>query len=103
MSHIPLNNLPLHARPFNERLRRLRRKCTIQHSLEPDPAFVKSFLSPQWWQDWRRYALLRVRDVRLREGFLLGGVGVVEEVGDYGVENEEAWCGLCEYVVRTPS
>jgi hypothetical protein len=34
---------------------------------------------------------------------LLGRVGVVEEVGDDGVEDEEAWCGLCGYDVRTIS
>jgi hypothetical protein len=35
-----------------------------------------------------------VRDSCFGKGFLLGGIGVVEEVGDDGVEDEEAWCGL---------
>lgn len=103
MSHIPLHNLPLHARPIDKRLRRLRRKRPIQHRLEPNPASIKSTLSPQRWQHWSRDALLRVRDVRLRKCFLLGRVGVVEEVGDDGVEDEEAWGRLCGCNVRTPS
>jgi hypothetical protein len=35
-----------------------------------------------------------VRDSGLGQLFLLGGFGVVEEVGDDGVEDEEAWCWL---------
>ena len=35
-----------------------------------------------------------MRDSCFGKGFLLGGIGVVEEVGDDGVEDEEAWCGL---------
>jgi hypothetical protein len=103
MSHIPLNNVPLHARPVNKRLRRLRRKSPIQHRLEPNPASIECAFGPEGRQDWSRDALLRVRDVCLRERFLLGGVGVVEEVGDDGVEDEEARCRLYEYIVRTPS
>lgn len=94
MSHIPLNNIPLHARPIDERLRRLRRKRTIQHRLEPDPASIKSTLSPERRQHWSRDALLRVRDVCLCQSFLLGGIGVIEEVRDDGVEDEEARCRL---------
>ena len=103
MSHIPLNNLPLHARSIDKRLRGLRRKRSIQHRLEPNPASVKRAFSPERRQHGSRDALLGVRDVRLRERFLLERVGVVEEVGNDGVEDEEAWCRLCEYSVRTLS
>lgn len=103
MPHIFFNNLPLHARPIDERLRKLRRKRSIQHRLEPNPASVKSTLSPQGRQHRGRNTLLRVRDVRLRERFLLGGIGVVEEVRDDGVEDEEARCRLCGNGVSSPS
>jgi hypothetical protein len=103
MSHIPLNNLPLHLRPIDKRLRNLRRKSAVQHRLQPDPASIKRAFGPERWQHWSRDALLRVRDVRLRERFLLGRVGVVEEVGDDWVEDEEAGCRLRDCSVSTPS
>jgi len=103
MSHIPFNNLPLHARPIDKRLRRLRRKCAIQHRLEPNPASIKSTLSPERRQHWSRDALLRVRDMCLCQSFLLGGIGVIEEVRDDGVEDEEARCRLNNRIVNIPS
>ena len=103
MPHIPLNNLPLHLRPIDKRLRDLRRKSAVQHRLQPDPASIKRAFGPERWQHWSRDALLRVRDVRLRERFLLGGFGVVEQVRDDGVEDEEARCRLCGHDVSFPS
>ena len=103
MSHIPLNNLPHHTRPLDKHLRSLRRKRSIQHRLEPNPASVKSTLSPKRRQDWSGDTLLGVWNVRLRERFLLGGIGVVEEVRDDGVEDEDAWCRLCGNDVSTTS
>jgi len=102
MSHIPLNNLPLHARPIDERLRCLRRKCTVQHRLEPDSASVKSTFSPERWQHWGLNALLRVRDMRLCQSFLFRGISVVEEVRDDWIEDEEARCRLGNQIVNTP-
>ena len=102
MSHISLNNVPLHPRTIDKCLRRLRRKGTVQHCLQPDPASIKSILGPKRRQHWSRDALLCVRDVRLRERFLLGGIGVIEEVRDDGIEDEETGCRLYGHNVNPP-
>jgi hypothetical protein len=90
MPNVSLNNIPLHARPINESLRDIRCETTIQHRFEPNSAPIDRLVSPKRRQHRRREDLHRVGQGRLCESFLLGRVGVVEQMGDDGVEREDS-------------
>ena len=106
MSHILLDNFPFYARFINKRLRRLRRKRTVQHRLEPNSASIKSTLSPERWQGGKTGVVMHCSARGMcvfASASCSEGSASLKRWGIIGPKTKRPGAGYTKTNVRTPS